>query len=40
MIQDLGKRPNVLRWPVAVLGLWHRLRRLHDLVLHIAAKKG
>ena len=23
MIQDLGKRANVLRRPVAVLGLWH-----------------
>ena len=38
MIQDLGKRANVLRRPVAVLGLWHRVRRLHDLVLHIATK--
>ena len=40
VIQELGKRANVLRWPVAVLGLWHRVRRLHDLVLHIAAKNG
>jgi hypothetical protein len=29
MVQDLGKRANVLRRPVAVLGLWHRVRRLH-----------
>jgi len=40
MSQDLAKRANILRRPVAVLGLWHRVRRLHDLVLHIAAKNG
>jgi len=40
MIQYLGKRANVLRRLVAVLGLWHLLCRLHDLVLHIATKNG
>src|SRR5580658_971568 len=40
MVQELGKRANVLRWPVAVFGLWHRVGRLRDLVLHIAPKNG
>src|ERR1700761_501914 len=40
MSQDLGKRANVLGWPVAVLGRWHCVRRLLNLVLHIAAKNG
>src|SRR5580704_4412702 len=40
MSYDLAKRANVLCRPVAVLGLRHRVRRLHDLGLHIAAKNG
>ena len=36
----LAAHLDVLRRPVAVLGLWHLVRRLHDLVLHIATKNG
>jgi hypothetical protein len=40
MNKDLGKRANFLHRPVAVLGLWHLVRRIHDFVLHIATKNG